>query len=260
MKHEVYLSTAITAAKEAGFFIRKQFQQEQQISYKDTHNIVTQTDIGAEKIILNIVLNAFPTHSVFSEEKGMIENHSDYLWIIDPLDGTTNFAHGFEPFCVSIALAYKNEFSLGVVYHPMSRELFTAQKGKGAHLNGKQIQVSKCQDIKKSVVSHSRGDSKEEKFRSGVIMNAISNNMRTIRITGSGAFNLCYVAYGRFDALIGNGLASYDYAAGALIAQEAGASVTDFLGNPLAPALGRADLIVSNPPLHKNLLPFFKAV
>lgn len=259
MKHETYLSTAITAAKKAGFFIKESYRGEYRSSYKDPHNIVTEVDIGAENIILDILQKAFPDHSFFSEERGMINNHSKYLWIIDPLDGTTNFTHHFPHFCISIGLAHLNEPSLGVVYHPIRDELFSASRGKGATRNGTRLRVTSQKTLEKAVVLINRGSERKEKLRHGAIVNLMTHHLRSIRIFGATAVDLCYVASGTFDALLVNGCRFYDCAAGNLIAEESGALVTDFSGKPWKPDEKKTrDILVANPLLHKKLLTILK--
>lgn len=260
MKHEVYLSTAITAAKKAGALIKKEYERGSHVSYsyKDAHNIVTKTDIEAEKMILATIEEAFPTHSIFSEEKGMIEKNSDYLWIIDPLDGTTNFVRQFPHFDVSLALIYKKDPLIGIVYQPMRDELFTAKKGKGALLNGKKIQMSDCQRIEKALIALTRGSNEIEKIRGGRIVNILTHQVRSIRILGAANIDLCYTASGKFDAMINNGSKIYDCAAPILITKEAGARITDFKGNEWEFTMEPSDVVVSNLKLHHELISILK--
>ena len=262
MKDEVYLSTAITAAKKAGALIKKEYGHGSRVSYsyKDAHNIVTKTDIESESIIISTIQEKFPNHSIFSEEKGAIENSSDYLWIIDPLDGTTNFSRKLPYFCVSIGFSYKNELLMGVIYQPITDELFTALKSKGAFLNGRIIRIHKSAQIERAVIAHSRGATSQEKTQSGHIVNALSKTTHTLRMLGSAALNLCQTASGTFDAVVANGLVSYDIAAGLVIAKEAGAIITDFKGKPWNLTLGRSDILVSNRTLHKQLIHILKPI
>jgi len=254
------LSQAIKAAKKAGKYIKEHYNTEYQISYKDAHNVVSEVDIAAEKIILEYLQEKFPNHSFFSEEKGMIDNGSDYLWIIDPLDGTTNFIHNFPYFCISIALAYKGKPLLGVIYQPLTQELYSAQLGKGAFLNNKPIRVNNLPTLDKAVGLIMRGADTVQKERSAKIFRLISTNLRTVRILGS-VVSICSVASGQFDLMVVNGSLFYDYAAAALIAQEAGATVTDFHGNPWKILKEeRADLLIANPNLHKQFLPKLNAI
>lgn len=253
------LLEAIEAAKKAGQCLKERFRQEHQIFYKDAHNIVSEADLASERIILDCLSKQFPEHSFFSEEKGMQDNHSDYLWIIDPLDGTTNFTHHFPYFCVSIALAYQMKPLFGVIYQPVARQLYTAQLGKGAFLNNKPIRVNNLSSLDRAVGLLIRGADKVQKERSAKIFSLISKNLRTVRILGS-VISICSVASGQLDLMVVNGSRFYDYAAAALIAQEAGAKVTDFQGNPWKIKEDRADLLIANPELHRQFLPHLKTI
>ncbi len=253
------LEVAIKAAKKAGAFIKENYKNENLVSYKDPHNIVSEVDVEAESLILYTLQKAFPRHSFFSEEKGMIDNRSDYLWIIDPLDGTTNFTHHFPHFCVSIALTHKGEAMLGVIYQPMQNELFAAQKGKGSSLNGNHLTINNGVALEKTVLIINRGASKKEKLRHGDMVKLMSDYSRSIRVFGSTALDLCYVASGKFDVFMQNGCMAYDCAAGGLIAKEAGAFISDFSGNPWRIDMEKAnDVLVAPPPLHKKLLAILK--
>lgn len=256
----MFLATAITAAQAAGQIIKDNFQTDTSQAYKNPDQVVTKTDLDAEKAIIDIIQAEYPDHSFFSEEAGAIKNKSEYTWVIDPLDGTTNFIHHIKFFCVSIALVHKNITQLGVVFSPLTDELFTAQVNKDAQLNNQPIQTSKLEKINKAVVSLNRNSLSEEKSRFGSsIFYHTAKNTRTQRILGSTALETCYTACGRFDAHINNNCNFYDAAAGAIIAQQAGAKVTDFSSQPWQPPVnGSQDLLITNPSLHPQFASFLK--
>ena len=254
------LSIAIKAAKTAGQIIKDDFQTDSSQSYKNPDQIVTKTDLAAEKAIIDTIQAEYPDHSFFSEEAGAINNKDEYTWVIDPLDGTTNFVHHIKFFSVSIALVHKNTIQLGVVLNPITDELFTAQIDKQAKLNNQPIQVNKNQDIKKSVVFIGRNSltKKSDNFGSSIYYR-IAEKTRTQRIMGSAAIEACYIACGRLDAQIINNCNFYDSAAGVIIAQQAGATVTDFKSQPWQPPIdGSQDLLIANPSLHPQFASFLK--
>jgi myo-inositol-1(or 4)-monophosphatase len=250
------LDTAINAAKEAGALIKQGFGSDTALdsTFKqenDTLQIVTDFDTAAEKLILEKLKQAFPDHAFFSEEVGDDHATSDYRWIIDPIDGTSNYARQIPFFCVSIGLTYKNEPILGVVYQPITDELFSAEKGKGAFLNGKKIEVANVNEINKAFITVDRGKSQREKERFVTVVTELTKCVRSMRMPGTSALQTCYVACGRFDAAVFNGLSFYDVAAAAVIAQEAGAQLSDFSGR--AWELKTGDMLVSHISLQPKL-------
>jgi len=252
------LSTAITAAHKAGDFIKENYKGDFRVGYKGDKTIVSEIDTGAEKLILEVITQQYPDHSYFSEESGMTDKNSDYLWVIDPLDGTTNFTRGIPRFGVSIGLFYQHKPLLGVIYNPLLGELYAAQVQKGAFLNDQPIHVGSVQTVDESVLSMGRSPSIQEKERAGIIYKAISPSIRTVRITGSIALDLANIAAGQLDCLIFNGCKFYDAAAGVVIAQEAGATVTNFKGSPWSVTDECSDLLIANPTLHAELLPLVR--
>lgn len=250
---ELALHTASLAAKSAGEILRKNFYRgSHAVSYKDAYNIVSESDKVAEGEILRVLEAEFPDHTIFSEERGLTDKKSLYHWFVDPLDGTTNFVQGFAHFNVSIGLFFDKKPLVGVVYDPISDELFSGVAGAGAFCNGRPIRVSERGTLKQVVILLNRGGSKEEKLRSGKIFGELTRYVRSVRILGAAAMDLCYVAIGKFDALVANGCEPHDCAAGNLIAQEAGARVSDFSGKPVG--MVRSDLLVANPRLHPALI------
>jgi myo-inositol-1(or 4)-monophosphatase len=237
MKFSNYTNTALAAAKAGADILLKHYSGALTIEYKGETDPVTQADKNAQKAIIELIKNIFPEHGVLAEEDGVTETDKDYCWIIDPLDGTVNFVHAIPMFCVSIGLKYKDDIIAGIIYAPLMREVFIAEKGKGAWLNGKKIEVSKNKDIIKSLAAtgfpyYFRKDSKRVMKNFGNIV----CETQGVRRIGSAALDLAYVACGRFEFFWEEGLKPWDIAAGILIVKEAGGTISDYEGteNPLS--------------------------
>ncbi|MBI2630729.1 inositol monophosphatase [Candidatus Nomurabacteria bacterium] len=225
------LEVAIKAALEAGKVLEKYFETEILKEFKEDNTPVTLADREAEDVIKKIISEVFPGHSILGEETGMTENNSEYVWHVDPLNGTRNFANGIPFFGVSIALIKNNELSVGVIYNPVTRSLFYAEKNKGAFLNDKKILVSK-DDENHSMVTIDPGKKEEEKQLRRELYKTLPATFRSIRDLGSTAVHLAYVARGGLEANIQLGLQTYDFAAGALLVLEAGGKITKHDGSP----------------------------
>ena len=227
------LSVAIEAALEAGKILKKHLQAEIFKGIKDDKSISVIADGESEECIKKIISKAFPSHSILGEETGMTGNGSDYVWHVDPVDGTRNFAHGIPFFAISIALFNNQDLQIGVVYNPAAESLFYAEKNKGAYLNYKKIFVSK-DDRERSMVTANRGKnpSDQKLFRELMHDLPMSGAVASVRDFGCTALDLCYVAQGAMEACISLGLNSYDFAAGVLIVQEAGGKITTLEGLP----------------------------
>lgn len=253
-----FVFTALDAALAAGEVIRKNFGQFQHVTYKDDKSVVTQTDVEAEQIILRAIIQSYPSHTIFSEEKGWRrQSLSSYVWLVDAIDGTSNFARGIPHFNISISLQREGKTIVGVVYQPMTHELFYARVGGGAFLNGKKIQCSTFDDLGKSFVILNRSGGKKERLRHAMIYEFITPRVRTLRVLGACAVDTCYCACGRFDAMINSDSKPHDCAAGNLIAKEAGAMATNFQGE--APkSIEIEDFLIAGPVLHRELLKLFE--
>jgi len=229
MNVDKYLKEAEGIAKKAGKMLRENINTSAEIFFKGAVDLVTDFDNRAQRMIFDHLSACFPDHDFIGEE-GLSKNRGEeFLWIIDPLDGTTNYAHGFPIFCVSIALEWKEEIVLGVVCDPMRREMFSAVKEEGAFLNGKKIQVSSIGDLDKSLVATGFPyDLRESKVNNIDHFNNFVVRVQAIRRCGSAAMDLCYVACGRFDGFWELKLKPWDVAAGALIVKEAGGKISDF--------------------------------
>ncbi len=228
------LNIAVRAARVAGTIIARGFENhsEQGTESKGSNDYVTKIDKDAEQAIIQKIQQSYPDHSFMGEESGEIEGaDKDFQWIIDPLDGTTNFVKGIPHFAVSIALLYKGRLDQAVVFDPIRGELFTASRGKGAQLNGYRIRASKSKDLQETVLA--TGLPFKDKSRFGeyaLSLNKIFHECGDIRRAGSAALDMAYVAAGRHDGYWEKGIRPWDIAAGELLVREAGGLVTDFKG------------------------------
>lgn len=229
-KRAALLTVAVDAAQKAGAVLLDHAKKGFNIDYKNVVNLVTDADRGAEDCIVAAIRASFPDHRILAEERGRDgESDSPFLWVIDPLDGTTNFAHGFPFYSVSIGLEHDGEGLLGVVLDPVRQELFTAQTGGGAFLNGTPIRVSSVRQLEKALlVTGFAYDIRETADNNLDHFSRISLRAQGVRRTGSAALDLCYVATGRLDGYWEVKLSPWDMAAGAVILQEAGVWCRDF--------------------------------
>lgn len=231
-----FLKTACHAAREAGTILTERFALPKKVFYKGSIDLVTDVDKQCEEAILTILKKAFPSHDILSEESDFNSSDSPYLWIVDPLDGTTNYAHDYPCFSVSIALQVKGQLTLGVVYNPITDECYTALKDQGAYRNDQPVHVSKTQRIQQALLCtgfpYDIGVSERNNLREFV---SVIKRAQGVRRDGSAALDLCRVAEGSFDGFWELKLKPWDVAAGALIAMEAGGTVTSFDGVPFDP-------------------------
>lgn len=228
------LNIAVRAARRAGSVINRAALEGGgfEVRAKQRNDFVTKVDHAAEAAIIETVRKAYPDHAVLAEESGATPGQAEYQWIVDPLDGTTNFIHGFPQYCVSIAIRHRNTLAHGVIYDPTKNELFTASKGRGAFLNDRRIRVSKCARLGDALVG--TGFPFREVERIEVYTRQLKTMMQTaagVRRAGAAALDLAYVACGRLDAFWEMGLSAWDMAAGALMILEAGGLVSDLRGD-----------------------------
>jgi len=245
-------------AREAGSLLMGYFHRRVQIEYKGEADLVTEADRASEKLILERIRAHWPAHDVIGEEGAKIETGGDYRWYVDPLDGTTNFAHSFPVFCVSLGLAFQGNRKAAVLYDPTRDELFAAERGKGAFLNGQKIAVSKIAKLGQSLVSTGFPSHKRHKNPNIYFYHQLTLRSHGVRRAGSAALDLASVACGRYEGFWEFNLNAWDTAAGILIVEEAGGKVTGFQGLPLA--ITDRDVIASNGLIHAELLHEFDEV
>lgn len=240
-------------ARQAGRILSDSYEKDHQVEFKGVIDLVTEVDHASEKFLITEISQQFPGHSFLAEESGASETQSEHLWIIDPLDGTVNYAHGVPMFCVSIAYSYHGQVLLGAVYDPMRAEMFSAERGKGARLNGRALKVAAVEELQKSLMA--TGFPYDS-------WNAIPNNFdyfaklgrmtQGVRRLGSAAIDLCYIAAGRLDGYWELSLKAWDIAAAGLIAEQAGALVTNIKGEPDY-LNSPQSIVAANPVLHAKL-------
>ena len=233
------LNFAIQTARDAGAILAARLGRALQVSNKGDIDLVTEADLASEKLIIERIKSHYPRHAILAEESGatagieQAPGKSDWKWIIDPLDGTTNYAHGYPCFCVSIALERNGAGEVGVVYDPTRDEMFAAERGQGATLNGRRISVSTVTDLNRAMLCTGFPYNVRERPNFERDFANFTMEAQAVRRDGSAAIDLAYVACGRFDGFWEDGLNAWDVAAGVLLIEEAGGRVTDFTGGAL---------------------------
>jgi myo-inositol-1(or 4)-monophosphatase len=251
------LNFAIQTARDAGSVLAERFGRKIEIANKSEIDLVTESDLASERLIIDRIKTYYPRHAILAEESGASEpvdreSGSDWRWIIDPLDGTTNYAHGYPCFCVSIGLECQGRMELGVVYDPLRDEMFSAERGQGAALNGRRIRVSSIPTLASALLCTGfpydvRERSEFARHFANFIMAA-----QGVRRDGAAALDLAYVAAGRFDGFWEEGLKPWDVAAGALIIEEAGGRVSDYDNQPLD--IFTPPMLASNGLIHEEMM------
>jgi myo-inositol-1(or 4)-monophosphatase len=259
---ESFIPAMSAIAREAGALLLTYFDRGLKIEYKGDADLVTAADRASEALIRERIAKQFPSHDVMGEEQGLDDRGSEYRWYVDPLDGTTNFAHGYPVFCVSMALEHRSGATgtrvAGVVYDPTRDELFAAEQGRGAHLNGKPIRVSKAAQLKECLLATGFPSHKRHKNPNIHFYHQITLRTHGLRRAGSAALDLCNVACGRFDGFWEFNLNPWDTAAGALIVEEAGGKVSRFDGSEFL--LDSRETLASNGVVHDALLHEFHEI
>ncbi len=254
--HHPYVNIAIEAAIAAGKSILQHYDRldSVKLTEKSKHDFVSDADLYAEKIIIKTIKAAYPDHAILAEESGAHETDHDCRWIIDPIDGTFNFIHGIPHFCVSIAIEIKGKIEHGVIFDPIRQEIFSATRGRGAHMNNKRIRVSTQNQFAHALIGtnipHAQ-DSEDYQEYLHVFGTCLPNCAR-MRHSGSAALDLAYVAAGRYDGYWAHGLRLWDIAAGSLLIFEAGGLLSDFSGNEKY--LESGNIVASAPKILKGLL------
>ncbi len=244
---------ALRAARAAGRIHLKRLSRINVNRKSNSIDLVTEADHESEAAIIEVIHRAFPTHAILAEESGASSHESDHRWIVDPLDGTTNFAHGFPQFCVSIGYERRGRMHTAVIYDALKKECFVAHRGRGARLNGKPIHVSRTDTLATSLLQTGFPYDRRERRRFYLCFwEAFMTRTQGVRRTGAAALDLAYVAAGRTDGFWEFGLKPWDVAAGSLIVEEAGGAVTNMDGSPLD--LAASQIVASNGAVHSQML------
>ena len=257
-----YLNFTFKIARNAGKLLMDYYNSNEDLNihYKKDSSIVSLADIESEKLIRNAIKEKFPEHSILGEEKGFTEGKSEYIWYIDPLDGTTNYSIHYPFFCISIALCKKTDPLLSVVYFPPQNELFYAVKNKGAFLNNKKLKVSPERSLKNAIIAFSNSRDEGQIRQIAKIFLKFKLLKQKLRHFGSAALEMCYVASGRISAFFSLGTNIWDVAAGMLLVKEAGGIITNLKGDNILLDRNINNIIASNGLIHKNLLNLLNSI
>ncbi|HKY26931.1 MAG TPA: inositol monophosphatase family protein [Pyrinomonadaceae bacterium] len=253
------LNFAIQTAREAGAILIDRLGRAIQVSHKGDIDLVTEADLAAEKFIIERVRSYFPRHAILAEESGdsedeatLIPGKSVWKWIIDPLDGTTNYSHGYPCFCVSIGVERAGRIEIGVIYDPTRDEVFAAERGQGATMNDRRIRVSEIEDLNRAMLCTGFPYNVRERPNFARDFTNFTMQAQAVRRDGSAALDLAYVACGRFDGFWEDGLNAWDVAAGVLLIEEAGGRVTDYEGDRLD--IYTPKVLASNGLIHEAMM------
>lgn len=259
MQHP-YVNIAINAARAAGQVIARTIEESDKFKpqEKSTNDFVTEVDKACEEIIVDIIQKAYPRHSIVGEEQGEIARGGDVEWVIDPLDGTLNFIHGFPQVAISIAVRQNNKVEHGVVFDPLRQELFSATRGSGAQLNGRRIRVSRTYQFSRALLATGFPVRSEDSVKERYVeqFKRVLLGCSDVRRAGSAALDLAYVAMGRLDGYWEDRLQSWDVAAGSLLVSEAGGYVSDFSAGD--GFVEKGQIIAANSKIHPELLAYLK--
>jgi len=245
---------AYRVIEKASKIVLKSLDKTRKISYKKgDFNLVTNVDHEVEALLLKEIISKYPNHSIIAEESGIHSKNPTYQWFIDPIDGTTNFAHGYPCFCISIGFAFKNKLEFGLIKNPVTNELYTAKRNKGAKLNGKPIFVSKIKKLKDSLlVTGFPYDRKTSKMNNFDSFCNLTLKTQGVRRDGAAAVDLCYVASGKLDGFWELKLSPWDVAAGVLLVKEAGGKITDYDNHTYN--VYKKEIVATNGLIHNELL------
>jgi myo-inositol-1(or 4)-monophosphatase len=253
-----YLETAVEIAREAGALLSNYFERRVAFELKGDFDLVTEADRASERLVVERLRSHFPSHAIVAEEGGGHESSSEFRWYVDPLDGTTNFAHSYPVFNVTLAIEQAGEMIAGVVYDPIRQELFTAERGGGAYLNHRRIRVSKVKKLDESLMSTGFPSRRRHLNVNIHFYHQLAMGTHGVRRCGSAAIDLAYVACGRLDGFWEFGLNPWDMAAGTLLVREAGGQCTNMRGQPFD--LRGPDLLVDNGVIHGEVVELFAEI
>lgn len=248
---------AINLARDAGNLLKEKFNSKHEVHYKGEINLVTEADKMSEDLIIAAINSSFPDHGILSEESPAQNSQAKLRWIIDPLDGTTNYAHGYPVFCVSIALENEGVIVLGVIYDPLREDMFVAVRGSGAYLNGKKLKVSPTATLSRSLLATGFPyDIRMSKDNNLNYFNLMAVEAQAIRRAGAAALDIAYLAAGRFDGFWELKLMPWDVAAGCLMVEESGGVISDMSGGQWD--ISSPNVLVSNGLIHEQMISVFK--
>ncbi len=251
VNHTKFKQVAFLAAREAGKILRRDFPKNKEVRFKEDHSIVTKTDLEADRVILNIIRHAFPVHAIISEESGGALGR-DYTWLIDPLDGTTNFVRRVPLFSVSFALLFRGSPILSVVFNPVLDEFYFAQIGRGAFLNDRRIIPSTVRELSISVILFNKGRGARNFLRWLSLLRRVGRHIPTIRAFGSANLEACQVARGTFEGYINLGSSSWDLIPSSCIIRESGGRISNIEGGTFN--FGSSTLLATNGKIHNKIL------
>jgi len=248
---------AVNLARDAGNLLKEKFNSKHEVHYKGEINLVTEADKMSEDLIIAAINSSFPDHGILSEESPAQNSQAKLRWIIDPLDGTTNYAHGYPVFCVSIALENEGVIVLGVIYDPLREDMFVAVRGSGAYLNGKKLKVSPTATLSRSLLATGFPyDIRMSKDNNLNYFNLMAVEAQAIRRAGAAALDIAYLAAGRFDGFWELKLMPWDVAAGCLMVEESGGVISDMSGGQWD--ISSPNVLVSNGLIHEQMISVFK--
>ncbi len=253
-----YLETSTEIAREAGALLANYFERRVSYELKGEFDLVTEADRASEKLVVERLRSYFPAHNIVAEEGGGHESSSEYRWYVDPLDGTTNFAHGFPMFSVTLGLEQAGELICGCIFDPVRQEMFTAERGSGAYLNNRRIRVSRATRVEDSLVATGFPSRKRHQNINVHFYYQMAMDSHGVRRAGSAALDLAYVAAGRLDAFWEFGLNPWDMAAGVLLVDEAGGKTSDMNGGPVK--VRGPHLLADNGLIHSQVLKMFEEI
>lgn len=248
-----FLKTAIYAARKGGKILERRFRKPTKINIKKDFSLVSKVDLDAEKEIVKVIRNKFPFHNIVSEEKSG-EIKKGFNWILDPLDGTTNYILGIPFFCTALALLKDEKLILSVIFNPLTKELYFAEKGKGAFLNKKKINVNRVDELQKSLLVFNKGKDVMGGFK---FLTKLAPHIRTFRFFGAVSLEMCQVAVGNIEGLLSSKLPLHDSIPGILLVEEAKGRITDFKGRNWM--INSEDLFISNKKIHNQVLKLIKS-
>ena len=226
------LDVAVEASNLAGRILLDRLRTSKQVSFKGRADIVTDVDLAAEKAVLDLLRDEYPEFGILAEESPPVESVSPYTWVVDPLDGTRNYANGISHFCTVVALSYEDQPIVGVTYDPVREDLFTAQRGKGAFLNGERLSVSENQELSQSLLGCDLGYVDEKAGLAIDLIRSLWPGMLSLRLMGSAALGVAYAAAGKLDLYFHHSLSPWDIASGLVLVEEAGGTIVDKQGRP----------------------------